>query len=219
MRKTFFILIFAFFLQYSFSQIKQINRYEYGYNETVLFEDLDTIIRKKLNKDTTIVYQIEPIKVHYMDENKDRFIYLGNNYKLFFISSRDNIPYILKKVTEIIKDVNGNKLFPRDFLVNDLNKDGCNEVIVKFIDPEGPVFRIIVFSWIDNNVQMVCESDNLFKYPSWNPLIEEKSIEVSNNQITIPYCIGCQSGSDGREGQLLLFFDFQEKTYKFLYKK
>jgi len=207
------LLIVTFIIGFSNEIIGQgvdshINRYLY--DNKVLFEDT---WEKERPSNTKTRFYIDTLG--YIDtcafniDNKKLLIYLGENWSLHFLvlKSNKNKTSLLKSIRNLQKP-NQIFYFPRKILCEELTGDLTPEVISVFHDPDGPIFKILIYQWKKNTntLKKVFESEPYFSYPSWNPTIKRKEIKLTEKGIVIPYCEGCHTGEDGKLNKALLYF-------------
>lgn len=205
-------IVFLFNIYLCYSQNNQKIIIDYLYKNALFFTDIELINSKIIKSDTLIFKKINEKKIIEIKRNNFQLIsYLANNNKLFFILKEKNKINIIKKINYITKENSMNKVFPSDIIKYDFEKDSIPEVIVRFRDQEGPTFKIVVYKWEDDSIKKVLESKSYFNYPSWNPLINIKDIILTKENVIVPFCFGCQSGSEGIEKNAIIKYDKKNK--------
>lgn len=192
---------------------KHIKRYLY--NNEILFED--TWDRGKQNTKETSYY-IDTLS--YIDtcvfnvNDKRLLVYLGENWSLHFLVLESNKTRLLKSIRNL-QESKQIFYFPKKILCEELTGDMIPEIISVFHEPEGPIFKVLIFQWDKNKdiLKKVFESEPYFSYPSWNPTIKKKEIELTEKGILIPYCEGCYTGEDGTLKKALLYFSKEENRF------
>jgi len=183
---------------------------DYIYNGKKLFSTTK-IIPKTNSKNVHEKVKCEKlISLKYKDE---KFITcIGSDMSLHFlkISSDTNL---IKSIYELNYGEDAS-YFPLDVYTFE-TENGNKDIVVKFVEGEGPVFMIKIYRWSfsQNVIRDVYTSKFYFSFPSWDPFAKKEEIRIEKDYIVIPYCKGCQSGEDGVLKTDTLFYLLEQKTY------
>jgi hypothetical protein len=186
---------------YVSGQGREIRTNRYLYKDSVLFEDSWEQFRNQLNVDLYLIDTVSFQNTSILKTEKDSLlIYLSERMRLYFISLHPNSrgdKLLSVNTIEPLGDCC--PFFPSEILHHNLISHGLFHVIIVFVEAEGPMFLINIYEWDSaaSVVSAVYESGYYFSYPSWNPTIEKETIKVKDKKVYIPYCDGCESGTDG----------------------
>lgn len=192
---------------------KHINRYLF--QNKVLFEDKWEAEKKYQQEDRKLIDTLTfRDTCRFYVNDKKILVYHGEDLSLHFISIDQNNQVRLLKSIRNLKE-SSRIYFAKRIICQDLTGDNIPEITCIFYEAEGPVFKVVIFQFdlIENNFKDVYTTNAFFSYPSWNLLVERKTVEVTEGIITIPYCKGCQKGTDGELMYRKLFYSVKDGIF------
>ncbi|HQN92922.1 MAG TPA: hypothetical protein PLQ09_02305 [Prolixibacteraceae bacterium] len=156
-----------------------------------------------------IIDTIDILKVvTYKDGNTEHYSCLAEDNSIHFLNFAGG-KYGLIKSFMFLKQGDGYLMFPKEIFSLERG-----DVLVVSNEPEGPIFNLSVFKWVNDSIENIFVSKDYFSYPSWNPFIKKEKVRLEKQNVLIPYCDGCQSGKDGTLKQNILIFNEGKRKYE-----
>lgn len=214
-----FVFLSVFFISSSTCVLGQANRLfvnSYLHQDTIFF--VDTLVRKqqRLKEDKVSFHEIKPKKaLTFKGDSLEKTVLLAEDNNLFFINSLKADITIIHKLSAIQIDSFGSRMFPDDITKVNLNQDETEELLLRYTEATEPpaLFKLAVIKLGIEQIEVLAETRPLFPFPSYNPFVKPKDINVEKSKITVPYCVGCESGKEGKEAEGTI--RYKDGTYVF----
>lgn len=188
----------------------------YLYDDTVLFVDTLVIEQQRLKEDKTFFNEIKPKKTLIFETDSVKtVVFLAQDGNLFFIDSSDGAAIVSQKLSMTQIDSFGNYMYPNDIMKVNLEHDENEELLLKYTEAGEPpaLFKLSILNLDGEQAKVLVETEPLFPFPSYNPFVKPKDVQIQKSRITIPYCVGCESGKEGKEAEGVM--TYEKGTYVF----
>ena len=213
------VLLSVCFISSTTCVVGQANRLfinTYLYEGTTFFVDTIKREQRRLKEDEVSFHKIKPEKVlAFKVDTLQKVVLLAEDKNLFFIEASGANIAVIHKLSAIQIDSFGSRMFPDDITKIDLNQDGTEELLLRYKEAEEPpaLFKLVIMSLGAGQLEVLAETEPLFPFPSYNPFVKPKDVTVKKSKLTIPYCVGCESGKEGKEATGII--EYRDSTYVF----
>lgn len=188
----------------------------YLQKDTVFFVDTLIVKQQSLKEDRVAFNKIRSKKIlTFRKDTSETIVFLAQDGNLFFIKPSKATVTITQRLSMVQIDSFGSRMFPSDIMKVNIDQDKNEELLLKYTEAGEPpaLFKIAILS-LDEEAKFLTETEPLFPFPSYNPFIEPKSVQIRKDKIVIPYCLGCESGREGKEAEGVITYNRGSYVFK-----